>query len=308
VARPLPEVLLLVVCGAICDCDDYDLIADWGRAHLSFSRRYLPYIHGVPGGRWLTIPMSRIDPTLFSAAFTAWVRETWPDRPEFVATDGKTSRRSHDRRTGAPPLHLASASAMTSRLGLGQEAVADEPSETTVIPLPLEPLAEGGGPRAASSASMRSPPTPPSAVPSGRPTPTISSSSKPISRACAPRSRPVSPRRQLTPSTPGSTSTRPTAASRSAPPRVKSTGSPLRRFPSELRLPAAVPTVSVTSHTELENRRRLDMRLLHLLHADVPRHAAAGVCGHWGIETSLHWTSMSSSTMSSPGCESVTAP
>ncbi len=34
VAHPLPEVLLLVVCGTICDCDDYDLIADWGEAHL----------------------------------------------------------------------------------------------------------------------------------------------------------------------------------------------------------------------------------------------------------------------------------
>ena len=28
VAHPLPEVLLLVVCGTICDCDDYDAIAE----------------------------------------------------------------------------------------------------------------------------------------------------------------------------------------------------------------------------------------------------------------------------------------
>lgn len=27
VAHPLPEVLLLVVCGTICDCDDYEGIA-----------------------------------------------------------------------------------------------------------------------------------------------------------------------------------------------------------------------------------------------------------------------------------------
>ncbi|BCH35696.1 hypothetical protein MesoLjLc_76260 [Mesorhizobium sp. L-8-10] len=31
VAHPLPEVLFLVVCGTICDCDDYDGIAEWGR-------------------------------------------------------------------------------------------------------------------------------------------------------------------------------------------------------------------------------------------------------------------------------------
>jgi hypothetical protein len=31
VAHPLPEVLLLVVCRTICDCDDYDWIGAWGR-------------------------------------------------------------------------------------------------------------------------------------------------------------------------------------------------------------------------------------------------------------------------------------
>jgi predicted transposase YbfD/YdcC len=44
-----------------------------------------------------------------SACFTAWVREAWPDRPDFIAIDGKTSRRSHDRGAGRAPLHLVSA-------------------------------------------------------------------------------------------------------------------------------------------------------------------------------------------------------
>ena len=145
VAHPLAEVLLLVVCGTICDCDDYDLIALWGERHLDFLRRFLPYIHGVPGGRWLTILMNRIDPGLFSAAFTAWVREAWPDRPDFVAIDGKTSRRSHDRSEDAPPLHLVSAFATTARLVLGQEAVADKSNETTAIPVLLERLGQNDG-------------------------------------------------------------------------------------------------------------------------------------------------------------------
>jgi hypothetical protein len=105
VAHPLSEVLFLVVCRAICDCEDYDIISDWGEERIDFLRRYLPYEHGVPGGRWLTILMNRIEPALFAAAFTAWVRETWPENPDFVAIDGKTSRRSHDR----APLKGASA-------------------------------------------------------------------------------------------------------------------------------------------------------------------------------------------------------
>src|ERR1700758_3025476 len=145
VAHPLPEVLLLVVCGTVADCDDYEGIAAWGKAHLAFLRRFLPYHHGVPGARWLTLLMNRIDPQLFSAAFTAWGRETWPDRLDLVAIDGKTSRRSHDHSAGKAPLHLVSAFATTSRLVLGQEAVADNSNETTAIPILLERLATNDG-------------------------------------------------------------------------------------------------------------------------------------------------------------------
>src|SRR3954453_12037149 len=149
ITHPLAEILLLVVCGTIADCDDYDHIAAWGAAHLAFLRRHLPYEDGVPGGRWLTILMNRINPALFSAAFTAWVRQTWPARPEFVAIDGKTSRRSHDRAAGEAPLHLVSAFATTSRLVLGQEAVPDKANELTAIPVLLARLAVDGGLRGA---------------------------------------------------------------------------------------------------------------------------------------------------------------
>jgi predicted transposase YbfD/YdcC len=145
VAHPLPEIMLLAVCGTICDCEDFDLIADWGEAHLSFLRRFLPYYHGVPCGRWLNIMINRTGPALFQAAFTAWVRETWPERPDLIAIDGKTSRRSHDRAAGAGPLHLVSAFATTARLVLGQEAVVEKSGETTAIPVLLERLSAAGG-------------------------------------------------------------------------------------------------------------------------------------------------------------------
>src|SRR4051794_16316792 len=65
--------------------------------------------------------------------------------PRVRAIDGKTSRRSHDRATGTPPLHLVSAVATTARLVLGQEAVPDKASETTAIPALIERLAEDDG-------------------------------------------------------------------------------------------------------------------------------------------------------------------
>jgi predicted transposase YbfD/YdcC len=147
-----------VVCGIIADCDDCDHIAAcddcdhiaaWGEAHLDFLRRHLPYANGVLGGRWPTILMNRINPALFPAVFTAWVRGTWPDRPDFVAIDGKTSRRGHDRAVGVEPIHLVSAFATTSRLVLGQEAVPSKANELTAIPVLLARLAEQDGLRGA---------------------------------------------------------------------------------------------------------------------------------------------------------------
>ena len=74
VAHPLPEVLLLVVCGTIAANDDYDDIVDWGEAHLSFLRRFSAFHFGIPCADWLRTLMNRIDPDLFSACFMAWVR------------------------------------------------------------------------------------------------------------------------------------------------------------------------------------------------------------------------------------------
>ena len=67
------------------------------------------------------------------------------DKPDFVAIDGKTSRRSHDRSQGKAALHLVSAYATTARLVLGQEAVSDKSNETTAIPVILERLGRNEG-------------------------------------------------------------------------------------------------------------------------------------------------------------------
>lgn len=144
VAHPLPEVLLLVVCGSIASCDDFDDIAAWGETHLPFLRRFRPYYNGVPCARWINMLMNRIDPGLFSDCFMSWACELRGDAPDLIAIDGKTSRRSHDRSAGKAALHLLSAFATREKLVLGQEAVAEGANEITTIPALLERLAVSG--------------------------------------------------------------------------------------------------------------------------------------------------------------------
>jgi len=138
VAYPLREVLFLVVCGTIASGDDYDDIVDWGEAHLSFLRRFCEFHFGIPCADWLRTVMNRIDPDLFAACFSSWVAECWPDKPDLVAIDGKTSRRSHDRKRGQKALHLVSAFATTRRLVLGQQATEEKSNEITAIPALVE--------------------------------------------------------------------------------------------------------------------------------------------------------------------------
>jgi predicted transposase YbfD/YdcC len=140
VAYPLREVLFLVVCGTIASGDDYEDIVDWGKAHLSFLRDFGEFHYGIPCPDWLRTVMNRIDPDLFKACFSSWVAEGWPDKLDLVAIDGKTSRRSHNRKSGQKALHLVSAFATNSRLVLGQEAVDEKSNEITAIPALVERL------------------------------------------------------------------------------------------------------------------------------------------------------------------------
>lgn len=293
VAHPLPEVLLLVVCGTICDCDDYDGIAEWGEAHIGFLRRYMPYHHGVPGGRWLTLLMNRIDPALFSDCFTSWVRETWPDKPDFVAIDGKTSRRSHDRDKGRAPLHLVSAFATTARLVLGQEAVADKSSETTAIPVLLERLAANDGLKGAlvSIDAIATNATIATAISNAGADYLLAvKANQPTLRSDIERYFDDAPVESLDSFNDidkghGRIEERTVTVSRE-------TGwlSGDRRFPGELRLPDATTIIRVRSRTGLKDKSRFDTRY-YISSADLTAERAAhAVRGHWLIENALHWT------------------
>ncbi len=292
VAFPMAELLLLAVCGTIADCDDYDGIALWGETHLDFLRRFLPFHHGVPGGRWLTIMMNRINPALFSAYFTSWVRACWPDRPELVAIDGKTSRRSHDRGQDKAPLHLVSAFATTSRLVLGQEAVAGKSNELTAIPALLERLAAGGGLKGAivtidaiacngviAEAVREAGTHYLLAVKANQPTlrDEIELFFKDAAPAALSRVADVDKGH-------GRIETRTVTVAREV-----DWLSGERRFPGELRLPGVAAIVKVESKAELKDRYRFETRYYITSAPLSPQTAAAAIRGHWGIENQLHW-------------------
>jgi predicted transposase YbfD/YdcC len=144
IAFPLREVLLLLTCATIASCDDFDDIVAWGEHHLAFLKKLSDFHHGIPCARWLRTLVNRVDPVLFGRCFEDWVAALWPHRHPFIAIDGKTSRRTHDRRKGLKALHTLSAYATDARLVLAQLSVPEKTNEITAIPDVLDQLAEGG--------------------------------------------------------------------------------------------------------------------------------------------------------------------
>jgi len=144
IVYPLAEVLLLVTCATIASCDDFDDIVAWGENHLDFLRRFSEFHFGIPCERWLRSLVNRIDPVLFGRCFADWTAALWPDRHDLIAIDGKTARRTHDRRKGLKALHTLSAYATNARLTLAQLSVPEKTNEITAIPDLLDQLAETG--------------------------------------------------------------------------------------------------------------------------------------------------------------------
>jgi predicted transposase YbfD/YdcC len=290
ILHPLPEILFLVVCGTIADCDDYQDIAAWGASHLDFLRRHLPYAQGVPGERWLTILMNRINPGLFAAAFAGWVRESWPEKADLVAIDGKTSRRSHDRGAGTAPLHLVSAFATTARLVLAQEAVPDKANELAAIPPLLERLGADDGLKGAlvsidaiaTNEGVAEAITDQGAdyllaVKANQPTlraeVEAAFAEAPVIETCADLDKGH-----------GRIEERRVAVLREV--DWLEGG---RRFPGELRLPGVACLVRAETRVESRGATRTEIRYFISSRALTATDAAAAVRGHWGIENRLHW-------------------
>ena len=138
VVYPLPEILLVVLCGTLAGAQNIVEIRQWAGHKLAFLRGFLPFARGVPSHDTLCDVLNALDAATFAACFTTWVTSLADSAPEIVAIDGKTSRRAHGVDTH--PLHVVSAWASRQRLVLGQQATAIKSNEIIAIPLLLERL------------------------------------------------------------------------------------------------------------------------------------------------------------------------
>jgi predicted transposase YbfD/YdcC len=143
VEHRLIDILVIAVCAVLGEAETFEDIALYGRCKEAWLRGFLALPNGIPSHDTFRRVFTLIDPEAFERSFLGWVRAVFrPEEaaPRQVAIDGKTVRRSFDRKKGRSPLHLVSAYAAEGGLVLAQRAAESKGGELAAIPDLLDGL------------------------------------------------------------------------------------------------------------------------------------------------------------------------
>lgn len=141
----LGDVIVISICAVVALADGPTAIATWATLNERWLRRHLALPNGIPRKDTFRRVLSLLNPTLFQQCFSEWLSslelksaEDASPGKRHVAIDGKTLRRSHDRKADLGPLHVVSAWASDAGIVLGQLATDEKSNEITAIPELLE--------------------------------------------------------------------------------------------------------------------------------------------------------------------------
>jgi predicted transposase YbfD/YdcC len=144
VTYPLDEILLLCLLAVLAGAEAFTDIARFGEKKLDLLRRFRPYRDGTPAHDHLGDIFATLDAQAFQRCFVAWVAALTKTPAEVIAIDGKTLRRSYQKKGSKEPIHMVSAFAARQRLVMGQVAVAEKSNEIVAIPALLDMMAIEG--------------------------------------------------------------------------------------------------------------------------------------------------------------------
>lgn len=128
------EMVFVGLCGAICDCNSWVDVAEFGQAKLTWFRKFLPFERGVPSHDTFSEVFARLDSVQFYAALQSWTtRIAGSLKGQAVAFDGKTLRGSFDKASAKSALHSVSAWVCGLKLCLGLNSVDDKSNEIPAV-------------------------------------------------------------------------------------------------------------------------------------------------------------------------------
>src|SRR3990172_3082415 len=138
--HPLESVIVIAIMAVLAGANGPTAIAKWANMKAEVLSKLLNLPHGIPQKDVFRRVLASLKPDAFQACFTMWLTAlraaaadaTGVDRPTY-AVDGKTLRRSHNRKKGLGALHSVSVWASDFGLSLGQVATDEKSNEITAI-------------------------------------------------------------------------------------------------------------------------------------------------------------------------------
>ncbi len=139
--HPLISVVVIALMAVLAGASGPTAIAKWAALKEEFLLNALNLPNGIPRKDVFRRVLMALLPGAFQACFVNWLKSlrataaaaTGVEQP-ILAVDGKTARRSHDRKKGLGALHSVSVWASEFGLSLGQVACAEKSNEITAIP------------------------------------------------------------------------------------------------------------------------------------------------------------------------------
>jgi predicted transposase YbfD/YdcC len=137
----LVDILCLAVLAVIAGAEGWEEVEEFGRQKRDWLKKFLRLPGGVPSHDTISRVFRQLKPAAFQEGFNRWMESLHEHLGlRLVAIDGKTLRRSHDRKTMKSALHAVCAWSVENHLVLGQQAVDEKSNEITAIPELLELL------------------------------------------------------------------------------------------------------------------------------------------------------------------------
>src|SRR4051812_35301594 len=139
--HPLASVVVIALMAVLAGASGPTAIAEWAELKRGALLGALDLPNGIPRKDVFRRVLMALQPGAFQARFAGWLRSlrasaeaaSGVEQP-VLAIDGKTLRRSHDRKNGLGALHSVSIWASEFGLSLGQVACAEKSNEITAIP------------------------------------------------------------------------------------------------------------------------------------------------------------------------------